>query len=131
MQNEKDLAARVLVKARAGKGVRLTPDTAYFVGLKLMTASEKPTLPEIVAVLCDSKYSARAIPVQGEHYGAYPHHVRHPRGMVCPVRQLLHLRPHPPPRSLGPPASLCQGRIKSLEHKLICNKCRNRQFNGF
>ena len=29
------------------------------------------------------------------------------------------------------PALLWQGRIKSLEHKLICNKCRNRQFNGF
>jgi hypothetical protein len=66
MQNEKDLAARILVNARAGKGVRLTPDTAYFVGLKLMTASEKPTLAEIVAVLCDSKCSAACYPCSGK-----------------------------------------------------------------
>lgn len=50
----------------AGKGVRLTADTAYFVGLKLMTASEKPTHREIVAVICDSKCAHPCYPCSGK-----------------------------------------------------------------
>lgn len=66
MPNEKDLAARILAKAAAGRGVRLTADTAYFVGLKLMTASEKPTHADIVAVLCDSKCERPCYPCSGK-----------------------------------------------------------------
>lgn len=66
MQNEKDLAARILVNARAGKGVRLTADTAHFVGLKLMTASEKPSWTAIVAIICDSKCSRPCYPCSGK-----------------------------------------------------------------
>lgn len=66
MRTEKDLAARILVNARAGKGVRLTAETAYFVGLKLMTASEKPTLADIVAVICDSKCERPCYPCTGK-----------------------------------------------------------------
>jgi hypothetical protein len=50
MQNEKDLAARILARVTAGKDVRLTSGTAYFVALKLMTASEKPTVEDICSL---------------------------------------------------------------------------------
>lgn len=56
----------MLARATAGRGVRLTADTAYFVGLKLMTASEKPTWKDIVAVLCDSKCEAPCYPCGGK-----------------------------------------------------------------
>lgn len=66
MPNEKDIAARMLASARNGRGVRLTADTTYFVGLKLMTASEKPTHADIVAVLCDSKCERPCYPCSGK-----------------------------------------------------------------
>lgn len=38
--------ALIMVCANAGKRVTLSPDTALFVGLKLLTASAKPTAAE-------------------------------------------------------------------------------------
>lgn len=52
--NEAELADLILARARAGKGVTLEPDTAYFVGLKLQKVAEKPTHAAIVKVICGS-----------------------------------------------------------------------------
>lgn len=56
-KTEKDLAAMLLVRASTRRRVVLAPETAHFVGLKLMTASEKPTRNEIALLLCTSKCS--------------------------------------------------------------------------
>lgn len=53
--NEKDLAALLLARAHAGRRVILLPDTAMFVGVKLMTVAEKPSREEVARVLCNSK----------------------------------------------------------------------------
>lgn len=66
MQNEKDLAARIMAMVSAGKGVRLTQSTARFVAMKLMTAAEKPTHADIVAVICDSKCKRPCYPCSGK-----------------------------------------------------------------
>mgnify|MGYP001085447803 CR=1 FL=1 len=55
MSKETDLASLLITRANAGKTVRLRPETALFVGLKLMTVGAKPTVKEIAQVLCDSK----------------------------------------------------------------------------
>lgn len=52
---EKELAELMLARANAKKRVVLTPDTAMFVGMKLMTVSEKPTREEIARILCKAK----------------------------------------------------------------------------
>lgn len=53
--DEKDLASILIARGNSGRPVRLNPDTAVFVGAKLMTAAEKPTRDEIARILCSSK----------------------------------------------------------------------------
>lgn len=54
-KNEKELAGLLLVRASAGRRSVLMPDTAQFVGARLMTVSEKPTRDEVAMLLCSSK----------------------------------------------------------------------------
>lgn len=54
-RNEKELAELLIARANRKRKVTLTPETALFVGLKLMTASEKPTRDEVAKLLCNSK----------------------------------------------------------------------------
>ena len=52
-----ELAELLIARANAKKPVSLTPDTAYLVGLKLMTVDTKPTRDEVAMLLCSSKCS--------------------------------------------------------------------------
>ncbi len=54
-RNEKELAELLIARANGKRIVSLTPETALFVGLKLMTASTKPTRDEVARLLCSSK----------------------------------------------------------------------------
>lgn len=63
---EADLAALILARANAGKRVTLSADTALFVGLKLMTASAKPTAAEVALMICDSRCERPCYPCQGK-----------------------------------------------------------------
>ncbi|ESW78158.1 hypothetical protein X772_29770 [Mesorhizobium sp. LSJC280B00] len=58
-----------MVRANAGKRVTLSPDTALFVGLKLLTASAKPTAAEVALMICDSKCERPCYPCQGKANG--------------------------------------------------------------
>lgn len=53
--DEKDLGYLLIGRAQKGKSCLLSPDTAYFVGLKLLTAGEKPTRDEVAMLLCSSR----------------------------------------------------------------------------
>jgi hypothetical protein len=53
--SEKDLAAMLIVRGHEGRQVKLSADTALFVGLKLITVSEKPTRNEVARLLCSCK----------------------------------------------------------------------------
>lgn len=64
--NEADLAALLIARGNARRRVVLAPDTAYFVGLKLMTASAKPTAAEVALMICDSKCERPCYPCQGK-----------------------------------------------------------------
>lgn len=57
-KTEADLAALLLARSAAGRKVVLSPETAHFVGLKLMTASAKPTRDEVAKLICASKCAA-------------------------------------------------------------------------
>lgn len=63
---EAELAALILARANAHKRVTLSPDTAMFVGLKLMTAAAKPTAAEVALMICDSKCKSPCYPCQGK-----------------------------------------------------------------
>jgi hypothetical protein len=52
-RNEAELAELLIARGYARKSVRLTADTALFVGLKLRLAAAKPTHAEIVRMVCD------------------------------------------------------------------------------
>ncbi len=54
-RNEKELAELLIARYNAGRNVLLTPETAHFIGLHLMTASEKPTRDEVAKLLCSHK----------------------------------------------------------------------------
>lgn len=54
-RTEADLAELLIVRSNQGKHVRLTAETAHFIGLKLMTVAAKPTRDEIARILCSSK----------------------------------------------------------------------------
>lgn len=64
--NEVDLAALLIARANANRRVALSPHTAHFVGLKLLTASAKPTAAEVALMICDSKCEAPCYPCQGK-----------------------------------------------------------------
>lgn len=57
-----DIAERLISRGNAKLFSRLRPDTAVFVGRKLLTSELKPTRDEIVKLLCDSKCATRCIP---------------------------------------------------------------------
>ncbi len=63
--NEEDLAALILVRAHEKRQVVLSPDTALFVGLKLMAAAKKPTTAEVARLLCDFKCEKACYACQG------------------------------------------------------------------
>lgn len=50
--SEKDLAEILIERAKANRKVVLSSATAHFVGLKLLTASEKPTREEVIKLIC-------------------------------------------------------------------------------
>jgi len=52
---EAELGEALLARANARKNTVLSPQTAMFVGLKLLTASKKPTRDEVARLLCSSK----------------------------------------------------------------------------
>lgn len=52
----------ILARSHAGKTVRLNPETAYLVGLRLMTADTKPTRDEVARMICDSKCERLCVP---------------------------------------------------------------------
>lgn len=54
-QTETDLAAMLLARGHEGRVARLAPETAIFVGAKLMTVGAKPTVEDVVKILCTSK----------------------------------------------------------------------------
>jgi hypothetical protein len=54
-KTEAELADLFTARGHAGKEVRLTPDTALFLGLKLRTLAAKPTRRQIVELLCSAK----------------------------------------------------------------------------
>lgn len=54
-KSEGELADLIMTRVKANKDVRLSAQTAHFVALKLYTADKKPTVREIVTVICDSK----------------------------------------------------------------------------
>lgn len=64
--NEADLAASLIARANAHRRAVLSPDTALFVGLKLLTASAKPTAAEVALMICDSKCERPCYPCQGK-----------------------------------------------------------------
>ncbi|ESZ63756.1 hypothetical protein X728_09035 [Mesorhizobium sp. L103C120A0] len=79
---EAELAALIIARANAGKRVTLSPDTALFVGLKLMTASAKPTAAEVALMICDSRCERPCYPCQGKAnviVAAYGQSVKPPR----------------------------------------------------
>lgn len=53
--NEAELAELMLARARAGRNVVLSPDTALFVGVKLQTVAKKPTADAVARLLCNLK----------------------------------------------------------------------------
>lgn len=60
--NEAELAAMLLVRAEQKRRVVLTPETAHFIGLKLLTASNKPSHREVAQLVCTAKCSEICIP---------------------------------------------------------------------
>lgn len=75
---EADLAAILLKRANERRGVRLTHETALFIGLKLMTASVKPTRDEIARIICTYKCAELCFTCTGkanEIVQAYGHRV--------------------------------------------------------
>lgn len=65
-ENEADLGALLIARANANRRVALSPHTAHFVGLKLLTASAKPTAAEVALMICDGKCKAPCFPCQGK-----------------------------------------------------------------
>ena len=57
-----ELAGLILARGQAGKQVRLAPETAQLVGLKLLTADAKPSHREVVGMICDSKCEHPCVP---------------------------------------------------------------------
>lgn len=64
-RNEKELAELLIARYNSGRNVVLSPETAHFVGLKLMTASEKPTRDEVAKLLCTAKCQKLCYNCQG------------------------------------------------------------------
>lgn len=64
--NEADLAALLIARGNANRRVALSPDTALFVGLKLLTVSAKPTAAEVALMICDCKCEQPCYPCQGK-----------------------------------------------------------------
>lgn len=62
--NEQELAEQMLVLANRKERVILSPETAYYVAIRLMKAGAKPTRDEIAKELCDSKCS-QPVPCYG------------------------------------------------------------------
>lgn len=51
-KSESELAAMLKARGMAGRKIVLSADTALFVGLKMETASKKPTVDEVARELC-------------------------------------------------------------------------------
>ncbi len=54
-KDEAELAAMLMERGNAGKRVTLEPQTAWFVGSKMLTASMKPTVHEVALLLCTGR----------------------------------------------------------------------------
>lgn len=84
-ENEKELADLIMERAKENKHVRLSPNTAQFLALKLYTASEKPTRDDIVKAICDSRCDKPCYPCLGKAnviVRAYGHSIKSDRH--CP-----------------------------------------------
>ncbi len=54
-KSERELAEMIIAKAKSGRQVTLTAETAYFVGLRLRRESQLPTREAIALLLCNVK----------------------------------------------------------------------------
>jgi len=57
-----ELAEMMVARARARKRVVLSSETAYIVGLRLMTVDARPTRDAVAGMICDSKCTKLCIP---------------------------------------------------------------------
>lgn len=57
-----DLAALMIARSRTHKTVTVTSETAFVIGLKLMTADAKPTHDAVLKMICDSRCQHRCVP---------------------------------------------------------------------
>lgn len=51
-RDEKELGEALKERGHAGRKAVLSPETAIFVGVKLLTASKKPTRDEVAKMIC-------------------------------------------------------------------------------
>jgi hypothetical protein len=65
-KNEADLAELILRQVRSERRVVLTPNTAHFVALKLRDASKKPTIAEVIGMICERKCPTPCNQCQGK-----------------------------------------------------------------
>jgi hypothetical protein len=65
-KNEAELAALIMRQAKADQRVILTPHTAHFVALKPRAVAKKPTIRDVIGVICDRKCPTLCNPCQGK-----------------------------------------------------------------